>query len=110
MMRATGTCSRIGPLMASATPLEIPSPCREFLDDVDKQLTEVIEVRCLGGFVVTLLHGLPRPTNDLDYIETVPSSAARLLQQIAGPESELARKYGLYFQNAAVANLPESYV
>ena len=56
-----------------------------------------------------MIHPGPRSTGDLDYIEIIPSGALAHLQAIAGPESELARKYALYFQHVGVASLPESY-
>ncbi len=68
-----------------------------------------IEIHCLGGFVAAVYYALPRPTNDLDYVEVVPFEAATALQEIAGMGSLLARRYGLYFQHVGVASLPESY-
>jgi hypothetical protein len=56
-----------------------------------------------------LLYGLPRPTRDVDYIEIVPTGAARVLQEIAGEGSPLDKKYGPFFQHVTVASLPESY-
>ncbi|HEY6270347.1 MAG TPA: hypothetical protein VIX11_18740 [Candidatus Acidoferrum sp.] len=32
---------------------------------------------CMGGFVVTLLYGLPRATADLDVLLIAPGSSAR---------------------------------
>ena len=94
--------------MPSATP-ELPSPWREFLLEVDALLQEPVEVHCLGGFVVTLLYGLTRTTSDVDYIEISPAGADQTLQGIAGPDSHLHKKFGLYFQHVTVASLPESY-
>jgi len=89
--------------------LELPSPWREFLCEVDGLLSGPVEIHCLGGFVVTLLYGLTRTTSDVDYIEISPRSAAHVLQEIAGRGSKLHTKYGLYFQYVTVASLPESY-
>jgi len=50
--------------------------------------------------------GLPRPTGDIDYYAAIPDSN---LDQIAGPGSQLAKKYKVYFQRVAVTNLPEEY-
>ena len=77
--------------------------------DVDAALGRSIDVHCLGGFVTALYTTLVRPTNDVDYIEVVPNDAMRLLQQIAGADSALARKHRLHFQHVGVASLPESY-
>ena len=68
-----------------------------------------IELHCLGGFVAAMHYHLDRPTNDLDYIEIVPPEAMHDLEEMAGRESHLAKKYRLYFQHVAVASLPESY-
>jgi hypothetical protein len=51
-----------------------------------------IEIHCLGGFVAAVYYALPRPTNDLDYVEVVPFEAATALQEIAGMGSLLARR------------------
>jgi uncharacterized nucleotidyltransferase DUF6036 len=95
--------------MPSATPRELPGPWRAFLVDVDRRLPRPIELHCLGGFVAALYSRLPRPTNDLDYIEVVPHDAMATVQQIAGIESPLARKHRVHVQHVAVASLPESY-
>jgi uncharacterized nucleotidyltransferase DUF6036 len=95
--------------MPSATPRELPGPWRAFLVDVDRQLPRPIELHCLGGFVAAAYSHLPRPTNDLDYIEVVPHDAMATVQAIAGIESPLARKHRVHVQHVAVASLPESY-
>jgi len=95
--------------MPSGTLPELPQPWRAFLSDVDRLLPRLVEIHCLGGFVAALYYDLPRPTNDLDYIEVVPHEATAMLQEIAGPESALAKKHRLYFQHVGVASLPDSY-
>jgi uncharacterized nucleotidyltransferase DUF6036 len=83
---------------------------REFLAAVDTALTGEVRVHCLGGFAITMLYQFPRPTSDIDYIETVPGDAAAMLQAIAGRNSDLCKEHGLYFQQVAgIASLPESY-
>jgi hypothetical protein len=95
--------------MPSATPPELRNPWRAFLGDVDGQLPQPIEIHCLGGFVAALYYDLPRPTNDLDYIEVVPHHAMATLQGLAGADSPLAKKHRVHFQHVGVASLPESY-
>jgi hypothetical protein len=95
--------------MPSATPPEISNPWRAFLEDVERQLRHEISIYCLGGFVAALYYDLPRPTNDLDYVEVVPNDAMDILQRVAGIGSPLARKHRVYFQHVGVASLPESY-
>jgi hypothetical protein len=88
---------------------KIPSPWGGFLDEVDSVLIESIELHCIGGFVVCMQYGFPRPTNDIDYFSTEPAKKLKSLQEVAGPESELARKFGLHFQFVGVSTLPENY-
>ena len=95
--------------MPSATPRDLPNPWRAFLVDVDRQLPRPIAIHCLGGFVAALYYDLPRPTNDLDYVEVVPHDAMATLQAVAGVESPLARKHRVHFQHVGVASLPDSY-
>jgi len=87
----------------------LPNPWRAFLVDVDRRLPRSIEIHCLDGFVAALYYDLPRPTNDLDYIEVVPHDAMATLQEIAGVESPLAEKHRVHVQHVGVASLPESY-
>lgn len=73
--------------MPSGMRAELPKPWRTFLEDVDRRLPRSVDVHCLGGFVAALYYDLPRPTNDLDYIEVVPAEAMVTLQD------------GLHFQH-----------
>lgn len=93
----------------SVTSRELPAPWRAFLADVDRGLTQPVEIHCLGGFAAAFYYDLPRPTNDLDYIEVVPNEAIAMLQHLAGRGSALAAKHRLHFQHVGVASLPDSY-
>jgi hypothetical protein len=95
--------------MRSATPPDLSNPWRAFLQGVDRQLPHEISIHCLGGFVAALYYDLPRPTNDLDYVEVAPNDARDILQRVAGIDSPLARKHRVHVQHVAVASLPESY-
>jgi len=95
--------------MPFATSPELRSAWVEFLSEVDRQLRRPVELHCLGGFVAAMQYQLDRPTNDLDYIEIVPQDAMQVLEEIAGGESQLAKKYRLNFHHVLVASLPESY-
>lgn len=89
----------------------LPDPWNQFLSAVDQSLSRGLEVHCSGGFVLTVLHGVPRTTADLDYISTAPSSAAAELQDLAGLGSKLAKKYKVHFQHAGgVSDLPADYL
>jgi hypothetical protein len=72
-------------------------------------LPEAVALHCLGGFVVAVRYGLPRPTADLDYLEVIPSTAASRLQELAGPASRLARTHGVHLQHVTIASLPDRY-
>jgi hypothetical protein len=95
--------------MRSATRPEIPNPWRALLEDIDREIPREVALHCLGGFIAALYYDLPRPTNDLDYVEVVPRDAMELLQRIAGAGSALAKKHHVHLQYVGVASLPESY-
>ena len=79
------------------------------LQEVDAQLSQPVFLHCLGGFVLLVAHGLPRPTGDLDFISVVPKEAASTLEDIAGAESKLAKRFGLHLQYVTIADYPEGY-
>ncbi|MGH7380337.1 MAG: DUF6036 family nucleotidyltransferase [Candidatus Methylomirabilales bacterium] len=95
--------------MPFATSPELRSPWVEFLSEVDRKLPGPVELHCLGGFVVAMHYGLSRPTADVDYIEIKPHEAMEVLEEIAGKDSHLAKKHGLYFQHVGIVTPPESY-
>jgi Nucleotidyltransferase of unknown function (DUF6036) len=68
-----------------------------------------VALHCLGGFVVAVRYGLPRPTADLDHLEVIPARHGPLLQKLAGAGSALARTHGLHLQHVTVASLPDRY-
>ena len=86
-----------------------PAPWQEFLPELDKRLTEPVELHCIGGFVVSLLYGMPRPTADVDFLTVAPHTETRHLLELAGHGSALHKKFGLYLQHVGVASLPEEY-
>jgi len=88
---------------------ELPSSWREFLGQLDEALSEPVELHCIGGFVISFLYGLPRPTGDVDYISAIPRNRIEELERLAGCESELARKYKIHLQHVAIATMPEDY-
>jgi Nucleotidyltransferase of unknown function (DUF6036) len=87
----------------------LPSPWPEFLTDVDRSLPESVELHCMGGFVLAAVYGIPRTTNDLDYISANPSRAHAELNRIAGQDSDLARKHKVFLHKVGVADYPENY-
>ncbi len=51
-------------------------PWRSFLAELDAALNAEVELRCLGGFVVTQLYGIGRETADIDFLSAVSLSSA----------------------------------
>ena len=87
----------------------IPEPWQSFLSDIDATLAEDVELHCLGGFVVTVLYDLARPTADVDVIAITPGSEIESLMSLAGQGSDLHRKHKVYLQLVGVATVPDSY-
>ena len=59
-----------------------PEPWRSFLRDIDKKLVQPVELRCIGGFAIAMLYGLPRPTVDVDYLSVVPLDETANLESV----------------------------
>ena len=91
---------------AAAEPAE---PWGSFLREIDERLKGAIELRCLGGFVVTQHYGVGRATSDIDFLAAIAQSAEDDIEALAGLGSELHRKYGLYVQHVGIATLPSGY-
>ena len=90
-------------------PIRIQEPWLGFLSDVDQALKVPVEVHCLGGFALSILCGLPRPTGDIDFIDVRPAKANDELLKIAGEDTGLARRYKLRFHRVTIAEYPENY-
>jgi Nucleotidyltransferase of unknown function (DUF6036) len=88
-------------------PPDIPNPWGAFLRDLDRELEVPVELHCLGGFVMTMLYGLLRPTADVDVLGVRP----RLdLNPVAGIGSPLHKKHRVYLQLVTVLEAyPEDY-
>jgi hypothetical protein len=90
--------------------LVLPPPWPRFLTEVDHSLSEVVELHCAGGFVLTAVHGISRTTADLDYISAIPHQATKELERIAGWGSDLARRHKVFLQVVGgVSDYPENY-
>jgi Nucleotidyltransferase of unknown function (DUF6036) len=87
----------------------IPEPWRSFLAEIDGRLEGAVELHCLGGFVVTMLYGLGRPTADVDVITIAPGDIIEHLLELASKGSELHRRYGIYLDFVTIATVPEDY-
>lgn len=88
-------------------PREIPKPWDAFLRDLDRSLEESVELHCLGGFVLTMLYGLVRPTADVDVLAVRPYMD---LNPLAGIGSPLHERYRVYLQRVTVLEAyPDDY-
>ncbi|MBI4461430.1 MAG: hypothetical protein HY653_00845 [Acidobacteria bacterium] len=84
-------------------------PWPEFLQELDKLLPRPAELHCLGGFVLAALYQRPIPTEDLDYLDTLPGDDVQAIESIAGRDSELAKRYKVHLQVVTIADVPENY-
>lgn len=88
---------------------QIPEPWGSFLSAIDTDRKEEVELHCLGGFVVTVLYGLARPTADVDVMVIAPRGESEYLLRLAGKGSELHRKHRVYLDLVTIASVPEDY-
>ena len=89
--------------------LRPPEPWHSFLHDLDDALESSARLDCIGGFVVTQLYGLDRPTADVDVIELAPKEASETLMKIALQGGPLHQKHRIYLDRVGVAAIPENY-
>jgi hypothetical protein len=87
----------------------IPEPWLSYLNELDRIATSTVRLDCIGGFVVTMLYGLNRPTADVDVLEIAPLSAANAFAQVAMLGGPLYKKYGIYLDRVTVAQPPYEY-
>jgi hypothetical protein len=87
----------------------IPEPWKSFFQEIDETLREETRLEILGGFIVTILYNAPRTTADVDVISITPNTETRKLIEIAGRDSQLHKKHGVYFDRVGIATLPENY-
>lgn len=87
--------------------VQLREPWLTFLREIDDRLSQETQIHCLGGFVVTVIHGSERPTLDLDALSLVHGDPA--LWEIAGRGSDLHRRHQLYLDRVGIAPLPEEY-
>jgi hypothetical protein len=89
---------------------EPPEPWKQLLDAVDAAAAQEIAIQCIGGFVLEIAYGLSRSTVDLDILAVSPPAEAAFVERIAGRESALARKHGVYFQHVTILSAyPDGY-
>ena len=86
-----------------------PPPWHDFFVEVEAALPAPVEIHCLGGFVLSMLYGMPRPTGDVDFLWAVPDAQISFLVGRAGKGSRLHKLHGVYLQHVGIATLPENY-
>jgi hypothetical protein len=84
-----------------------PEPWHSFFLDIDRALAQRADIRCIGGFAIAILYGLPRPTADVDFVSATPVEETAHLQSLAGLGSALHKKHGVYIQHVGIVTLPE---
>lgn len=90
-------------------PREVPEPWNGFLHEVDALVDREIHLHCYGGFVVSVCYGFERPTADVDFLAVAPPDSIPRLISIAGKESALKTKYGVYLDYFATVDPPDDY-
>jgi hypothetical protein len=88
---------------------KLSSPWNEFLTEINDRLTAPVQLVCIGGFVVTTIHGLSRSTGDLDLLTALPVQLREELQHLGGRNSELHRNYHLFVDYVAVVTMPINF-
>lgn len=87
----------------------VPTFWDNFLRELNERLPGPVSLECLGGFVVSALYGLPRPTSDIDFLSVAPRDQFETVIGLAGQGSPFHNKYGLYLQHVGIVNVPEDY-
>ena len=90
-------------------PDAIPEPWLSFLKELDAAIAMPARLDCMGGFVVTMLYGLNRPTADIDVLEIAPTAVATEFRRLGIMGGALHQKYGIYLDHVGVAHVPEDY-
>lgn len=86
-----------------------PEPWNAFLLEIDKRFDHPVVMHCIGGFAISMLYGLPRPTIDVDCLCVIPAEDIVTLQSLAAEESALHKKHGVYVQHVGIVTVPENY-
>ncbi len=81
----------------------LPEPWKSFFSEIDVTLEREVTLHCLGGFVMTILYGLDRPTSDVDVLPLTSNAEIESLMDLAGEGSALHKKYRVYLQVVGVA-------
>jgi hypothetical protein len=86
-----------------------PEPWHSFLRELDDILKGPVELRCLGGFVITQQYGVGRETSDIDYLAITAQARNDDVEMLAGLGSRLHRKFRVYMQYVGIVTPPADY-
>jgi len=86
-----------------------PQPWHGFLLELDQIASGEVHLHCLGGFVVTQVYGLQRPTVDVDVLSIAPIETRLGLLEKGRQGSALHKKYRVYLDFVTIASYPEDY-
>jgi hypothetical protein len=92
-------CPDILPSTVGVEPVE---PWRSFLRELDELLKGSVELRCLGGFVVSQQYGIGRETADIDFLAVIAQSPEDDVERLAGLGSKLHRNSGFTCSTSAL--------
>ena len=73
---------------------KLPEPWLSFLDALEEEIGEAVDLHCIGGFVVIHAYGLSRGTAEIDVLASTTASA-RPLANLAGKQTPLHRRHGV---------------
>ena len=87
----------------------IPEPWLSFFSELDKIADQPIDFHCLGGFVVTIVYGVPRSTSDVDVLMFVPKENSARLINSGQKGSDLHNRHKVYLDPVTIVTPPEDY-
>ena len=90
-------------------PEKPPEPWHSFFTDLDNAVTSPVGLDCIGGFVVTQLYGLSRPTADVDFIKFASKHDRGIILALGGLGGKLYTKHHVYLDPVTVTTYPENY-
>src|SRR5260370_32419963 len=86
---------------------QVPEPWKSLLGELDREATAETRLDCMGGFVATLLYGLPRATSALDVLLIAPGEQRAALLELGIRGGPLHKKNKVFLDYVAVARVPE---
>ena len=86
-----------------------PEPWSSFFAEIDAALNESVQLHCIGGFAMTALYNLERPTADVDVLPIGSRSTNEYLLQLAGAGSAPHKRHRIHLQVVGIAPVPLNY-